>query len=100
MGHAAPKLIEAVGDYVYGEAPPPPYLKRAFDYKQFGVNVFEMAPGESNTVNSAYNIWKSINGYRAAASQHKTSDWSKRNERAFDITSRYLAKRVGRKNNG
>ena len=89
-----------MGDYIYQGDDPPPHLKRAFDYKAWGVNVFELQPGEVRAVSAAYNIWQAISGYRQAASAFKTSEWSQQNASAFEIVTEYLAERKKRKKHG
>lgn len=92
--------MTAVGDYVYNEATPPPELIRAFDYKSWGVNVHDLAPGDVRAVSAAFNYYQSIQGYRAAASKHKTVEWSQNNEKAHEVASAYLAERIKRRRNG
>lgn len=92
--------MKAVGDYVYNEASPPPDLIRAFDYKSWGVNIHDLAPGEIRAVSTALNYYQAIQGYRNAASKHKTAEWSQQNEQAYELASEYLAERIKRRTNG
>lgn len=97
MGDAAPKLIQAVGDFAYSEGQPPTDLIRAFDYKAYGVNVLDLPPGEVRRVTAAFNLYQSIKGYRNAAAKNKTAEWSKQNPDAYDTFTRYWSERIERK---
>jgi len=83
-----------VADYVLGDDPPPPYLIRAFDYKQWGVNVLDLPPGEVRAVSQAINAYDNLAAYKRAAGHHRVRDWTLQNPQAWDFVSRLLAKRL------
>jgi hypothetical protein len=85
-----------VADYVYENTPPPPELRRAFDYRAWGVDVFRLPPGELRAINQAMKTYNTLTSYRRAASKQQASEWTEQNPEDWDFVSRILADRMRR----
>lgn len=92
--------MQAVADYVLDDAEPPPVLRRAFDYKAWGVNLLELPPGEVRAVNTAMNAYNTLSNYRRAGAQGKTKEWTESNPEQWEIVSALLADRMARRKGG
>lgn len=85
-----------MADYVYDKTPPPPALRRALDYKAWGVNLFQLPPGELVAINRAMNTYNALNAYRRAAGQNKTKEWTEQYPDAWNFVSLIIAERMNR----
>ena len=95
--HHPPKLIEAVADYVLDGEPPPPELRRAFDYKAWGVNLMQLPAGELRTINRAMNAYSTLNSYRKAGAKGQAKEWTENNPDDWEFVSAIIADRMKRR---
>lgn len=92
--------MQAVADYVLDDTEPPPHLRRAFDYKAWGVDIFKLPPGELRAINQAMNAYNTLSSYRRAGAQGKTKEWTESNPEQWEIVSALLSERMVRRKGG
>lgn len=85
--------MRAVSDYCFDAAPPPSYLKRAFETKNWNKNVDDLPAGELGRMSYAYNVWQAIDGYLGAARLKAATRWIRENPDAWKVVSFILSKR-------
>jgi hypothetical protein len=85
-----------VADYVFDNAPPPPELRRAFDYKAWGINLLQLPAGEIRTINRAMNAYSTLRDYRKAQARGKASEWTEQNPDDWQFVSAIIADRMTR----
>lgn len=79
----------AVAFHVFDREPPPPALTRAWDYQEYGINLFELPAGELNEVRLAGNSFRALNSYKSAAGH--TTKWAQANPQAWEFTAHILS---------
>jgi len=85
-----------VAAYVFDNTPPPPELKRALNYKAWGVvDIMNLPAGLLSRMNIALSYHRALSGYRQANAQHKTVEFTKNNPKEWEMVSEILAKRRG-----
>ena len=86
----------AVGDYVLDKQEPPPILRKALNYKEWGIgDVMQLPAGLLPKLNVALNYYHALEGYMSAAGQ--TAAWSNNNPRAWELVSYVIEERMNRK---
>lgn len=83
----------AVAAVIYDQAPPPPELVRAWDYKAWGVNVLDLPAGEAPKISRAFNTYSHLSAYRRAAGSIRSVKWTQENPDAWAFVSWVLAER-------
>lgn len=84
----------AVAAYVLDDEPPPPELRRALNYRAWGVaDVMNLPAGLLPKMNTALTYYNALSGYKSAAAQRKAADFAKNNPPAWDLVTRILSER-------
>lgn len=83
--------------HILDEEPSPPELRRAFDYKAWGVNVLELPAGELRAVSMAMYAYNALTGYQKASKKFEATEWSKANPEKWEFVSAIQAERMKRK---
>jgi len=86
-----------VAAYVLDDTAPPPDLRRAFDYRAWGVDLYQLPPGEVRRINRAMNTYNTLTAYKRAGAKGETAEWSKNNPEAWEQVSAILAERMKRR---
>lgn len=85
----------AVGDYLFDGGEPPPLLARALNYERWGVgDVRSLPAGLLPKVNICLNYYHAISSYQSAT---KTTEWARRNPKAWEFVSWIISQRMERK---
>lgn len=69
----------------------PPELRRAFDFKTWGVDLMNLPAGELDRANNALGAYNAINAYLNA--KGNTAQWAKDNRRAWEFVAEVIKKR-------
>lgn len=83
--------------HILDDEPSPPELRRAFDYKAWGVNVLELPAGELRSASMAMYAYNALTGYRAATKKNETVKWTEANPEKWEFVSAIQAERRRRK---
>ena len=87
----------AVGAYVMRDAPPPPELTTALNYRSWGIgDIMTLPAGMLPRMNTVLSYHDAMVSYNRAKSQHQVKEWGKANPQAWNLVSWYLAERMKR----
>ena len=76
------------------DSPIPLELNRALIYKSWGSgDVFQLPAGMIKKMNVALNYYNSLQGWKHASTQVKTTEWIKKNPDAWEIVSWVISQR-------
>ena len=82
--------------HILDDAPSPPELRRAFDYKAWGVNVLDLPPGELRAISLAMYAYNALTGYENAARKQAAVAWTEANPEKWEFVSAIMAERMRR----
>lgn len=77
-----------MADHILGDSPTPPDLIRALDYRAWGVDLFQLPPGEKQRMNTVMNAYNALTGYKRAGGN--TKGWAAANPDAWETASALL----------
>jgi len=81
-----------IGAHIFDSTPPPPDLKRALNYKSWGIaDVMSLPAGMLPRINTALSYYNALMGYKSAG--NRTVEWTKTNPKAWEMVSWIIAQR-------
>lgn len=86
----------AVAAHVLDREPPPPELKRALNYRSWGVaDVMTLPAGLLPRMNTVLAYYQALAGYSRAAGQKNAAEWANANPDEWEIVTRIISERKG-----